>query len=234
MILCEGETLIGNPGSESSSCLACRRPTVADLDTGTTQVKTEKPLVEIGDFVEGLKTLPRFMATEVYGYVKTHPVEPESLSPYLLFSSASYTRNLIFKNERFELLALCWEIGQVSRIHNHRAQQCWMAAPVGKLSVQNFCVLDRDPEKKTCRLEPGQKYLITPTEPAEVDQNEPVHQVLNLAVFGERAASLHIYSNPIESCEVYSLEQGTYCDVPLYYTSQYGKLCDGETATPLR
>ena len=116
MLLCEGETLIGNPGSESSSCLACRRTTVADLDTGTTQVKMEKQLVEIGDFVEGLKALPRFMAMEVYGYVKTHPVEPESLSPYLLFSSASYTRNLIFKNERFELLALCWEIGQVSRI----------------------------------------------------------------------------------------------------------------------
>ncbi len=227
-------SLIGNRGSESSSCPACRRPAVADLDRGTTEVKTEKQLVKIGDFLEGLKALPRFMATEVYGYVKTHPVEPESLYPYLFFHPSSYTRNLIFKNESFELLALCWEIGQASRIHNHRDQQCWMAVPIGKLSVQNFCVLDRDTEKKTCRLEPSQKYLITPSEPAEVNQNEPVHQVLNLAAFGERAVSLHVYSNPFDSCEIYSPEQGTYYDAPLFYTSQYGRLCAGETATPLR
>ena len=226
----------GNEGSAAGMAAELIRVPEAEQDIapGEAQMRTETQAVEIGKFVEGLQSLPRFTATEVYGYVKAHPVQPESLRPYLFFNPAGYTRNLIFKNERFELLALCWEIGQASRIHNHRDQQCWMAVPVGKLAVQDYSVRDRNPVEKTCRLEPSKRYLITPTEPAEVDQNEPVHAVLNLPEFGERAVSLHIYSIPFQSCEVYSLENGTYRDVPLYYTSEYGKLCDGETAAPLR
>ena len=192
----------------------------------------ERDLVEINQFIEGLKVLPRFTPDEVYEYLKSHPVEPGSLKPFLFFSEATYTRNLIFKNELFELLTLCWERGQVSRIHNHRDQQCWMAVPIGTLQVQDFRVMDRDPERKTCRLEASRNYPITPACPAEVDVNEPVHQVLNLAEFGGRAVSLHVYSKPFDSCEVYYPEKGSYADVPLYYTSEYGKLCSGEPASP--
>jgi cysteine dioxygenase len=189
-------------------------------------------MVDIQEFIEGLKALPQFTPPEVYEYLKSHIVQPDSLRPYLFFSQATYTRNLIFKNDLFELLALCWESGQVSRIHNHRDQQCWMAVPIGRLLAQDYRVLDRDPQKKTCRLEPSRSYPITPTQPAEVDANEPVHQVLNLPEFGERAVSLHLYSKPFDSCEIYSLEKGSYSDVPLYYTSEYGKLCAGELAVP--
>jgi cysteine dioxygenase len=194
--------------------------------------ETTMSLVGIEEFVQGLTSLPGFESESVYGYVRAHPVRPETLRPYLFFSSANYTRNLIFKNELFELLAICWDVGQGSRIHNHREQQCWMAVPIGKLKNQNYRVVDRDPRKKTCRLEASKSFLITATAPAEVDQEEPVHQVLNLKEFGERAVSLHIYSRPFNTCEVYSLEQGIYCDVPLFYTSEYGKLCAGEQGRP--
>ena len=40
--------------------------------------------------------------------------------------------------------------------------------------------------------------------PTQVDPTEPVHQVLNLAEFNERAVSLHIYSKPYDSCLIYS------------------------------
>lgn len=193
-------------------------------------VQTAARLVGIGDFAKGLAALEDFNAQTVYSYIKAHPVRPDSLQPYLFFSPASYTRNLIFKSEQFELMAICWEVGQVSRIHNHRDQQCWMAVPMGRLKNQNYLVLDRDPLKKTCRLQASKSFLITPTAPAEVDPEEPVHKVLNSAEFGQRAVSLHVYSRPFDTCEVYSLENGTYCDVPLYYTSEYGKLCAGEPA----
>jgi cysteine dioxygenase len=187
--------------------------------------------VDVDEFVRGLESLSEFRARAVFDYVQAHRVRPESLRPYMFFSPASYTRNLIFKNERFELLAICWEVGQVSRIHNHREQQCWMAVPIGKLRNQNYQVVERDPAKKTCRLEESTVFLITPELPAEVDQEEPVHQVQNLAEFGQRAVSLHIYSKPFDTCEVYSLEKGTYDDVPLYYTSEDGKLMPGEQAS---
>lgn len=193
-----------------------------------TEVATR--LVDVKEFAQGLDGLPDFAPEAVYEFIKAHPVRPESLRPYLYYSPASYTRNLIFKNEKFELMAICWEVGQASRIHNHRDQQCWMAVPIGKLKNQNYRVTQRDKAKKTCRLEPSKSFLITPTAPLEVDQEEPVHQVLNLAEYGERAVSLHVYSKPFNTCEVYSLEKGTYDDVPLYYTSEFGKLCAGEQA----
>lgn len=185
-------------------------------------------LVGIEEFVQGLKGLSEFAPPLVNAFLQQHPVRPDSLKPYVFFNCGSYTRNLIFKDELFELLALCWDVGQVSRIHNHRDQQCWMAVAIGKLKNQNYRVCGRNAEELTCRLEPSVSCLITPESPLEVDQDEPVHQVLNEAEYGERAVSLHIYSRPFDTCEVYSLETGNYHDVPLFYTSMYGKLCREE------
>ena len=64
----------------------------------------------------------------------------------------------------------------------------------------------------------------TPRIPGVVRPEEPVHQVLNLPEFGARATTIHIYSHPYESCEVYSQDKGVYSDVPLHYSSEYGKL----------
>jgi cysteine dioxygenase len=64
--------------------------------------------------------------------------------------------------------------------------------------------------------------------PTQVDPTEPVHQVLNLPEFNERALSLHIYSRPYDRCLVYTLAQNQYTQVPLHYSSEYGTLCEGE------
>ncbi|MBI4462130.1 MAG: cysteine dioxygenase family protein, partial [Acidobacteria bacterium] len=109
---------------------------------------------------------------------------PESLQPYLFFSPANYTRNLVFKDDVFEVIAICWGVGQVSRIHNHRDQQCWMAVPIGQLENQNYRVPERNPRSQTCRLEPASTLLISPTAPLAVDPEEPVHQVRNHADYG--------------------------------------------------
>lgn len=188
--------------------------------------------VGIDEFVQGLAAIPGFTPKGVNAYLQAHRVQPQTLRPYLFFSPASYTRNLVFKNDLFEVIAICWDIGQVSRIHNHRDQRCWMVVPIGRLKNQNYRVLDRDPQARTCRLVPSKAFLIAPTAPLEVDTEEPVHQVLNLAEYAERAVSLHLYSRPFSSCEVYSLDKGTYWDVPLSYTSEFGQLCPGEQGSP--
>jgi cysteine dioxygenase len=186
--------------------------------------------VSVDQFVSGLCAIAEkdFRVGTVYDYLKVHPVDEDSLAQYLFFSKNHYTRNLIFKNELFELMAICWEAGQVSQIHNHHNQYCWMAIPVGRLRVQNFRVLDQNKATGYCRLEPTSALDIYRLEPAEVDPAEPVHQVLNLAEFNGRAVSLHVYSRPFDRCLVYCQETSEYREIPLHYTSEYGKLCDGE------
>jgi len=183
-------------------------------------------VLAIQDWVEKLAAIPErdFAIPRVHEFMQGHAVQPETLQPYLFFSKGNYTRNLIFKNEVFECMAICWESGQVSRIHNHRDQNCWMVVPIGRLRVQNFRVEDRDAARGTCRLVPTLAFDMDAEHPGFVDPNEPVHQVLNLVEFGTRAISLHVYSKPFDSCEIYLREKGSYMDVPLHYTSEYGKL----------
>ena len=186
--------------------------------------------VSIDEFVSGLCSIPEtdFGIGTVFDYLKEHNVDAESLNGYCFFSRNHYTRNLIFKNDLFELIAICWDIGQVSMIHNHQDQNCWMSIPVGKLRVQNFRVVEQTPSARYCRLEPTDSFDIHQALPAEVDPGEPVHQVLNLSEFNERAVSLHIYSRPFDRCLVYSLDTNEYAEIPLHYSSEYGKLCSDE------
>ena len=187
-------------------------------------------LFTIDDWVKRLCSIPKrdFTIPRVLEFAQQNGVRPESLSPYLFYASTHYTRNLVFKCDLFEVIAICWEIGQVSRIHNHRGQNCWMATPIGRLRVQNFHVDTRDVARRTCKLVPTDSYDMDPGHPGVVQPDEPVHQVQNLAEFRARATSLHIYSYPYSSCEVYLMEKGTYADVPLSYSSEFGKLSPGE------
>jgi hypothetical protein len=184
----------------------------------------------IGDWVKGLAAISEreFTLENVQNYIISQSVRPETLDKYLFFSKGSYTRNLIFKNDVFECMAICWEVGQTSRVHNHRDQNCWMSAPIGRLRVQNFRVDQRDAAHGTCRVVPTDIYEMDGAHPAYVNPLEPVHQVLNLREFNQRAVSIHIYSKPFDTCEVYLREKGTYSDVPLHYTSEYGKLNPSE------
>jgi len=183
----------------------------------------------ISDWVKNLAAIPDrdFTLETVQDYIIRHSVRPETLEKYLFFSKGSYTRNLIYKNDVFECMTICWEVGQFSRIHNHREQNCWMSAPIGRLTVKNFLVEERQSDGEhcgTCRLTPTDIYLMDAGHPAHVNPLEPVHQVLNLPEYNQRAVSIHVYSKPFDMCEVYHRDQGTYADVPLHYTSEYGQL----------
>ena len=180
----------------------------------------------VGEWVRQLNGIEKakFTVENVFGFCQARGVEAGTLEPFLHWDPCCYTRNLIFKCELFEVIAICWQIGQLSRIHNHRGQNCWMSVPIGKLKVQNFRVEVTDRAKQACHMVPTDSFVLDPLHPAAVNPVEPVHQVLNLPEYNERAVSLHIYSYPYDSCEVYSADKGTYMDVPLYYTSEYGKL----------
>ena len=187
--------------------------------------ETKSALVSIQDFAAQLRKLPESSfreVPEIHQFLKDHPVDPETLTPYLVWDKQHYTRNLIDKTTLYELVAICWEVGQISSIHNHRDQNCWMAAPIGKLKVQNYHVVFQDEELGKCKIEPTDILEINPSNPVSVNPLEPVHKVYNPAELNQRAVSLHVYSRPFDSCVVYSDQQGTCGSIKLHYTTQYG------------
>lgn len=186
-----------------------------------------KPVrVPVDTFVEKLRTysVSAFEHAEaIRAFLKPMPVDELSLAPYLTWDRQHYTRNLIDKSDLYELLAICWEAGQSSSVHNHRGQMCWMAAPAGRLVVENFRVRFEDIEAGKCHLEASNTVELTPENPCVVDPRELVHRVLNPRAANQRAVTLHIYSRPFDTCVVYSPEQGTCGDIRLYYNTMYGK-----------
>ncbi|HXY10705.1 MAG TPA: cysteine dioxygenase family protein [Terriglobales bacterium] len=182
--------------------------------------------VSIKNFVAELRKFPEasFDRTDsITRFLLTMPVAPDTLEPYLTWDPQHYTRNLIDKTPCYELIAICWEIGQVSSVHNHRDQNCWMAVPIGRLMVQNYRVIWQDLKAGTCRLKTADSVEMNPAHPCAVDPSEPVHRVSNPREFGERAVSLHVYSRPFDTCVVYSPEQGTCGEIKLHYTTEYGR-----------
>jgi cysteine dioxygenase len=188
-------------------------------------------MVAIGKIIDGLCEIPEadFTCDNVYQFLRENPIDVGTIKPYFFWSKNFYTRNLIFKNERFELMAICWEKGQVSRIHNHADQMCWMTAVVGKLRGQNFAVEEIDEARGYCKLRETDTFDLSDCLTAKVELEEPIHQILNLPEFNERAVSVHIYSKPFDKCLSYCRETNTFKEVSLFYTSVYGKLCDGIT-----
>jgi len=184
------------------------------------------PGIDIQEFIARLRCCKEddfIQVKRVHQLLRESPVEPKSIEPYLFWDRQHYTRNLIDKTPLYELIAICWDVGHISSIHNHKDQNCWMAVPIGRLLVQNYKVLRQDLNGGTCDIVPTDIVEMNPTSPAAVDPNEPVHKVYNPAEFGERAVSLHVYSRPYDSCVVYSDEQHKCGEIKLSYTSEYGK-----------
>lgn len=58
------------------------------------------------------------------------------------FVENSYTRACLIRNDRFEMIAMCWAPGSVSPIHDHGDSRCWVVILEGALDVDNYERLD--------------------------------------------------------------------------------------------
>jgi len=189
-------------------------------------------LRKIDDLVEQLCGIEpaAFTRENVLREIGRTVLDPASMAPYMFFSNVHYTRNLIHRSELFEVVAIGWASGQVAPVHNHRGQECWMGVTEGRLEVRNFKMIECDANIRTCKLVPSVKYMLDPEHAAAVDPDEPIHSVHNHPEFGARAVSVHVYSRPIDWCEIYYPDQGRYMEMRLCYTSRRGVLCPGEVA----
>jgi cysteine dioxygenase len=182
-------------------------------------------MVTIDAFVRGLGGIAEadFTHDRVDAYLRENRVDPASLAPYLHYEGTHYTRNLIHRSPLFELMTVCWDKGQASRIHNHAGQRCWMAVPVGRLCVQNYDLVRLDPLTGYCEIREANRLEMDPDHPAHVEEERPIHAVLNLAEYGERATSLHVYSRPYDRCLIYAKEERSYREVPLFFDTEFGR-----------
>jgi cysteine dioxygenase len=179
----------------------------------------------VADFVAGLKTLEKSPTSSerVIEYISQMQPSYEALSPYVLWDGARYTRNLIYRDDSFEVLALCWLPGQRTPIHSHNGQLGWMTVVQGELACHNYRfvrseTLNKAPEpaRKNADLgRPVEVEILYRTscqadgKVTAVDRRQTTHQLENREKSAAGSVSLHVYSKPIDSCVLF--DEGTRC-----------------------
>jgi cysteine dioxygenase len=188
------------------------------------------------DLIEGLKTVESHLVTqdEVKRLMEALPISHEAIQPYVFWRDSFYTRNLIYRDELFEVMAICWQPGQKTAIHSHNGQLGWMSVPEGEVEVHNYKYLRcSNPERQNvvgidC-LAGGHHIELERTNTATchsngqiilVDKLQTIHQIENNTKSG--CVSLHVYSKPIDSCVAYDLEHDVCFRRNLKYYSKYG------------
>jgi cysteine dioxygenase len=157
-----------------------------------------------------------FPVSKVNRYLAETLIEPNALIPYIHTCEEHYTRNLVHKDEDFEILVICWGPGQKAPIHGHEGELCFARVERGKLRFSNYRIVSDEP----LRLE---RQASTDGTVGFLDGPADIHAVENLNEFGEAAASLHVYSKPYEECDIYESEQGPVRRVKLAYDSIQGR-----------
>lgn len=139
---------------------------------------------------------------------------------FALFSDVGYTRNLVVREERFELMLLCWSEGQESPIHNHEGQDCWMAVMEGRMEEQRFAMPVPGasgplPPRESLRFESGQVAFI---------RDEMGLHLVRPA--GGAGVTMHLYSAPYDECDCYCPETGRVTRKRLAHHSIRGRVLE--------
>ncbi len=152
--------------------------------------------------------------------LETYVAEREDWKDFAVFrpDGQRYSRNLIERNDMFELLVLCWGPGQESPVHNHEGQNCWMAILEGAIEEVYY----HFPDGPGPLRRKGEVERSDAGETGYISDEVALHLIRPAG--SERAVSLHLYSRPFDQCNLYCPETGSVERCRLGYYSVRGAL----------
>ena len=103
---------------------------------------------------------------------------------YVKFDQNKYNRTMIYQNNKFEILVICWDTNQNSGIHDHPLRGCILKCLHGNLIEELY------------KRENLEKYGENILKPGSVSYREGIEGLHNIVNQGEQSVTLHIYSPP--------------------------------------
>ncbi len=198
-----------------------------------------KEIMQIDSFIEKLRGFEKDIITRdsVLDFCSSVQITDSSLAPYTHFDEKFYTRNLIYRDDLFEVMTICWQPGQKTPVHTHNGQLCWMIPQSGNLGVVDYKWMGCDhPENQNVvgidclagsdhtKVEVVREVEACAGGPVlTADKLQTIHRLYNLSETSERAVSIHIYSRPIDSCVAFDMQKNQCYRRQLAYFSKYGE-----------
>jgi len=119
----------------------------------------------------------------------------EAIERCIGYSEEGYQRNVISKNENYELVAICWSPGQKTPIHDHVGSDCAFLILSGTCTETVF--------------ETNGEGLATPTLSREYKpggicaaEEADIHRISNES--NENLINLHVYTPPLKNFKIYA------------------------------
>lgn len=134
---------------------------------------------------------------------------------YAHWKEVGYARNCIIKTEAFELILICWNKSDTTPIHGHNDQKCWVYIIDGEMSETRY------KEDSTGSLTECNKMQIKAGDLTYMENRMGYHSLKNSSE--KKAMTLHLYCNPIESCDVFNVTENCFENKVLIFDSIGGE-----------
>ena len=153
----------------------------------------------IDDLVVALRGLGGILQpVRVAAALREVRIDERTLAPYLTWAPGRYTRNLVARDEAFELIAICWDRDAASAIHDHADSDCAFVLAQGAVRCDNYRIAwPGEPSAGRCVIEPTGSRILRQGQLDMTSGHLSVHRV---GACEGRAVTLHVYAKPIDAC----------------------------------
>lgn len=111
---------------------------------------------------------------------------------YVKYNNEVYNKELVYRNDVFEMFVITWLNGQKSKIHNHSNNGCLFKVLEGNIIEHRYDI-------NNLELISSVKYR--KDQVSYIDDNLYYHKIDN--IFNKPSVSLHIYSPPSFKCDYF-------------------------------
>ena len=166
----------------------------------------QKPVETFSELIQVLDEVDRKNYTTI---LKSMQLPKAEFEKFATWSEACYTRNCVFENEAFELILICWEESQITAIHDHGGEECWVYFADGSFR-ENIYSQNQNKELKLEKTSKGRQGDVT-----YMVDFMGFHNLENTST--KRAMSLHLYAKPIKNCNVFDAVKNKFVRKELSY-----------------
>lgn len=135
-------------------------------------------------------------------------------SKYTMFNHLAYTRNLVYINDDFELILLCWQKDQETPIHDHDNQECLFVVIDGVVDEMFY-----NYDIATGSMIPNSRIQHQKGDISQIGDPTLFHKI---KVMSDHLLTLHCYFKPIQTCLVYDESTGKLTSKILKFNSVDG------------
>ena len=169
----------------------------------------EHPLAALQSIDDVITALFREEPTSYHDIMRAIKLPTGCFEEHSSWCDQSYTRNCLVDSEKFELILLCWGAGQITPIHSHGGEECWVKIIEGEFQ-EIIYTADESGELTVIK-----SMISKPNDISYMIDFMGFHSLQNLS--DKKSMSLHLYAKPIRSCKVFDEDLREFVTKDLAY-----------------